>query len=281
MSRRPSRHAKTTSRYEGRHAKPAASGAAALVGTAAKAVPASVVAGAAGSILVLSGTASAAVAAAQAGLVHGGVADLAAVKPAAPRTLVTRARHATARSAYTVVPGDTLSRISARFCGTPADYPALASASGIANPDLIFPGQAITLACHATVAPAADPAPSGDGDDAPAAGGTGSGSGSSVPGQAPAQQTQAPTASWGGSGGMSAFEACVIARESGGNPQAVNASSGAGGLFQFLPSTWAGLGYGSAYPGGAQTAPASVQEAAFGKLYAQAGTSPWAPYDGC
>jgi hypothetical protein len=33
--------------------------------------------------------------------------------------------------------------------------------------------------------------------------------------------------------------------------------------------------------GGAQTAPASVQEAAFDKLYAEAGTSPWAPYDGC
>jgi resuscitation-promoting factor RpfC len=80
---------------------------------------------------------------------------------------------------------------------------------------------------------------------------------------------------------MAAFEACVISRESGGNPRAVNPSSGAGGLFQFLPSTWAGLGYGSAYPGGAQTAPVSVQEAAFAKLYAEAGTSPWAPYDGC
>jgi soluble lytic murein transglycosylase-like protein len=80
---------------------------------------------------------------------------------------------------------------------------------------------------------------------------------------------------------MAAFEACVISRESGGNPRAVNPSSGAGGLFQFLPSTWASLGYAGAYPGGAQTAPVSVQEAAFAKLYAEAGTSPWAPYDGC
>ena len=84
-----------------------------------------------------------------------------------------------------------------------------------------------------------------------------------------------------GTEGMGAFEACVISRESGGNPRAVNPGSGAGGLFQFLPSTWAGLGYASAYPGGAQTAPVSVQEAAFAKLYAEAGTSPWAPYDGC
>jgi resuscitation-promoting factor RpfC len=78
--------------------------------------------------------------------------------------------------------------------------------------------------------------------------------------------------------GMAAFEACVISRESGGNPAAVNPSSGAGGLFQFLPSTWAGLGLG--YPGGAQTAPVSVQEEGFAKLYAEAGTAPWAS-DGC
>jgi soluble lytic murein transglycosylase-like protein len=80
---------------------------------------------------------------------------------------------------------------------------------------------------------------------------------------------------------ISGFESCVISRESGGNPQAFNPSSGAGGLFQFLPSTWASLGYAGAYPGGAQTAPVSVQEAAFAKLYAEAGTAPWAPYDGC
>lgn len=77
---------------------------------------------------------------------------------------------------------------------------------------------------------------------------------------------------------MSAFEQCVIQRESGGDPTIVNASSGAGGLFQFLPSTWAGLGLG--YPGGAQTAPVSVQEEGFNKLYAEAGTAPWSS-DGC
>jgi hypothetical protein len=78
--------------------------------------------------------------------------------------------------------------------------------------------------------------------------------------------------------GMAAFEACVIQNESGGNPTAVNPSSGAGGLFQFLPSTWANLGLG--YPGGAQTAPVSVQEQGFQILYSEAGTAPWAG-DGC
>lgn len=77
-----------------------------------------------------------------------------------------------------------------------------------------------------------------------------------------------------GSGG---YESCVISRESGGNPHAVNSSSGAGGLFQFLPSTWSSLGYS----GRPQDAPVSVQRQAFQKLYAQAGTSPWSPSDGC
>ncbi|MGH3300962.1 MAG: transglycosylase family protein [Streptosporangiaceae bacterium] len=77
--------------------------------------------------------------------------------------------------------------------------------------------------------------------------------------------------------GMAAFEACVIQRESGGNPAIVNQSSGAGGLFQFLPSTWDNY---DGYPN-AQSAPVSVQEAYFAIEYAADGTSPWAPYDGC
>ena len=73
------------------------------------------------------------------------------------------------------------------------------------------------------------------------------------------------------------FQACVIARESGGNPRAVNPVSGAGGLYQFLPSTWASLGF----PGLPQNASVATQNAAFWKLYAERGTAPWAPYDGC
>jgi LysM repeat protein len=277
MSRCTGRHAKLTSRYEGRHAKPGAPNPGVLIGTAAKAVPASLVAGAAGSALVLSGTASAATAAASplnGGAVTGDTTDLAAVKTeltalkAAAPLLVTGGRHAAARSVYTVRAGDTLSRISSRFCGTAADYPSLAAASHIANPDLIYAGQKITLNCHA--------APRKATRDRDA-----SRSGAAAASPAPAPQPQAPSGGTVGTVGMSAFESCVISRESGGNPQALNPYSGAGGLFQFLPSTWAALGYASSYPGGAQTAPVSVQEAAFAALYAQAGTSPWAPYDGC
>ena len=72
--------------------------------------------------------------------------------------------------------------------------------------------------------------------------------------------------------GMSAFEQCVAWRESGDNPTASSA-----GLFGILPSTWASLGF----PGTAGTSSVALQKAAFAKLYAQDGTSPWAPYDGC
>ena len=75
----------------------------------------------------------------------------------------------------------------------------------------------------------------------------------------------------------SSFRACVIARESGGNPRAVNPYSGAGGLYQFLPSTFASLGY-SGLP---EYASVATQDAAFVKAYALWGTQPWTPSDGC
>ena len=332
MSRRPGQHAKTTSGYDARHAKAGGPGPAALIGTAAKAGTASLVAGAAGSALALSGTAAASAATApssipaglvnaglvnaglvNAGLVNSSTADLAAVKAAMPRVVVRAhhhhpAGHATAaRSTYIVRSGDSLSRISARFCGTAADFPSLAAASGIANPNLIYPGQSITLNCHAPV-PAPAPAPvaaahaahhahahathahtrparhahhDGHKDDHTRPAGRHKAPGRHARRSETGHSSHAGQSGHVGTEGMGAFEACVISRESGGNPRAVNPSSGAGGLFQFLPSTWAGLGYASAYPGGAQTAPVSVQEAAFAKLYAEAGTSPWAPYDGC
>jgi LysM repeat protein len=288
MSRRSGQHAKTTAGYDARHAKPGAPGPGALIGTAAKAVPVTLAAGAAGSALALSGTASAATVVpaglAGASLVNSDAADVAAVKTA-PHIVLTRAHHAGHhaghRSAYTVASGDTLSRISARFCGTPARYLSLAGASGITNPDVIYPGQTIKLKCHAAPLQL-PPAPV-------STSGAHRSSASHAEHRAPgrharpgrhAQPAPSPAASVS-TAGMAAFESCVISRESGGNPHAVNPTSGAGGLYQFLPSTWAALGYASAFPGGAQTAPVSVQRAAFAKLYAEAGASPWRPYDGC
>jgi hypothetical protein len=285
MSRRSGRHVKITSGYDARHAKPGMPGPASLIGTAARAVPASLVAGAAGSALALSGTASAATAIPP-GLANSGAADLVAVKTAIPRVMVTRIHHPHKRSSYTVISGDTLSGISARFCHTPADYLSLAGASGITNPDTIYPGQRIRLDCHAAPVRAPAPAHSRPGGRHAGARVDSGHRPPSAPAKhrAPGRHARAhpPRPSGGFSTqGMGAFESCVISRESGGNPHAVNPASGAGGLFQFLPSTWAGLGFAAGYPGGAQTAPVGVQESAFAKLYAEAGPSPWRPYDGC
>ncbi|HTI73843.1 MAG TPA: LysM peptidoglycan-binding domain-containing protein [Mycobacterium sp.] len=52
--------------------------------------------------------------------------------PPAPRT-------------YTVVSGDTLWAISERFYGDGSKYQVIADASGVANPDLIHPGQELTI----------------------------------------------------------------------------------------------------------------------------------------
>ena len=46
---------------------------------------------------------------------------------------------------YTVVSGDTLWAISVRFYGDGSKYQRIADASGIENPDLIHPGQVLTI----------------------------------------------------------------------------------------------------------------------------------------
>jgi hypothetical protein len=56
----------------------------------------------------------------------------AAVAPPEPRT-------------YTVISGDTLWAISERFYGDGNKYQVIADASGVSNPDLIYPGQVLTI----------------------------------------------------------------------------------------------------------------------------------------
>ena len=46
---------------------------------------------------------------------------------------------------YTVVSGDTLWAVSERFYGDGSKFQAIADASGISNPDLIYPGQVLTI----------------------------------------------------------------------------------------------------------------------------------------
>jgi nucleoid-associated protein YgaU len=179
----------------------------------------------------------------------------------------------------TVRAGDTLSSISQREYGSAVSWPALwwANRKAVSNPSVIQAGERLqvpashrvkpwlTRAALAAI-PAAAPAP------APVAAQAAPVSAATGTSTAPVQQA---TTSYSGASGS--FQSCVIQAESGGNASAVNASSGAGGLYGFLPSTWQSLGY-SGLP---ENASVADQNAAFAKEYAQSGSAAWSAYDGC
>lgn len=71
--------------------------------------------------------------------------------------------------------------------------------------------------------------------------------------------------------GGSPLPTCTWEPESGGDPHAVNPSSGAGGYYQIMPSTWAAYG-GSGAP---QDAPLSEQTAIAQKIWDTQGPSAW------
>ena len=75
---------------------------------------------------------------------------------------------------------------------------------------------------------------------------------------------------------------CVAQHESGFNPHAVNASSGAAGVYQFLPSTWAAMSAAAGWQGSSVFDPdANVAVAAW--TVGRYGWSPWVldgPYCG-
>jgi resuscitation-promoting factor RpfC len=173
---------------------------------------------------------------------------------------------------YTVKPGDTLASIAKHEYGSADRWPALwwVNRSKIRNPNMIGVGQRLKLsAWHprfgwlTRAAMGATPAP------APVAEPVTTGT---APAAAPA--AAAPSSYSAASGG---FQQCVIQAESGGNASAVNASSGAGGLYGFLPSTWQALGH-SGLP---ENASVAEQNQAFQQEYAQSGSSAWSAYDGC
>jgi hypothetical protein len=177
---------------------------------------------------------------------------------------------------YTVKSGDTLSSIARHEYGSARTWPALwwVNRHKVHNPEMIQVGQRLTLSSwhpHKAwlnrVALAAIPAPPPAPVAAPAP----------VTAAAPATVTQPASTSTATYSGSGSYQQCVIAAESGGNPSAVNPSSGAGGLYQFLPSTWAALGH-SGLP---QNASVAEQNQAFQQEYAQSGGSAWSPYDGC
>lgn len=162
-----------------------------------------------------------------------------------------------AASLYTVKPGDTLSGIVG------ARWPTVCEANHLVNCNLIYPGEVInTEGVSATVTYNSGSYSSGAGD-------SDNGVHDSVPSyQSP---SSVPIASYSG------FQACVIARESGGNSQVMN-STGHYGLYQFSLSTWEAYGGSASDFGNASVA---EQNQVFANAMAKGGESNWSPYDGC
>jgi len=183
---------------------------------------------------------------------------------------------ALALAAYvTVSPGNTLSGIASHH-GITWEQLWYANYQQVRDPNLIFPGEKLVIPARN-----APPAPqsavnkwvysSNEGATGPAALPY-HGSSAHVVYSSSATQQPASTSS-----GIPGWASCIVARESGGNATVVNASSGAAGLFQDLPSTWNGYdGYATA-----SQAPVSVQ-IAFNEQLSNYGRNltPWAA-DGC
>lgn len=72
-------------------------------------------------------------------------------------------------------------------------------------------------------------------------------------------------------GGPYSIPTYIVMCESGGNYSAVNPSSGAGGAYQILPSTWAGYG-GKGLP---EDAPKAEQDRIAAEIWADSGPSAW------
>ena len=169
-------------------------------------------------------------------------------------------------ASYTVRPGDSLSSIAGHFYHEQSAWPVLywANRDKVHWANILGAGQVLKVPAESAKIPAA-PGQLGPAAAAPAA-------------VAPASAA-APSATVAGSYSYSggSFAQCVIARESGGNAQVMNAS-GHYGLYQFSESTWVAYGGSAADFGHASVA---EQNQVFATAMAQGGQSNWSPYDGC
>ena len=193
---------------------------------------------------------------------------------AASKPAIARKAASTRLATYTVRSGDSLSAIALKVYHDPGAWPVLywANRNQVRWANSIQVGEVLTVPTRPGRLPAA-PRQLGP-THAPVARPTvieqdAAQSVSSVK-SAPAHTVTTYT-------GDSSFQACVIARESGGNSQVMN-SSGHYGLYQFSASTWAAYGGNPAEFGHASV---SEQNRVFDNAIAAGGEFNWAPYDGC
>jgi LysM repeat protein len=180
---------------------------------------------------------------------------------------------------YTVRPGDTLSSIAGQFYHNPAAWPVIywGNRDTLRWANIIDVGQVLRIPAEPAhvpsapreLAPPVHTASYAPRHAAPAA-----------PVQADPVSQSSPVQTDGYYSGAypgGAFGSCVVARESGGDPQIWNAS-GHYGLYQFAYSTWVAYG-GVPSEFGDATVP--EQNAVFATALAEGGEDNWAPYDGC
>jgi LysM repeat protein len=202
------------------------------------------------------------------------MADLARAKQ---RNSVIQHKPAALPARYTVRSGDSLSTIAKHFYQNPDAWPVLywANHSKIRWANIIAAGQVLRVPAKPSRIPSA-PAELGPPAPKPVAAPVQQAAPSSVSHSYSTAQAPAVTASTY-SGASGSFQACVIARESGGNSQVMN-SSGHYGLYQFSASTWAAYGGNPADFGHASV---GEQNQVFSNALARGGQSNWSPYDGC
>ncbi|GMA48062.1 MULTISPECIES: transglycosylase family protein [Tetragenococcus] len=158
---------------------------------------------------------------------------------------------ANADEVYTIQSDDTLAKISKQFVGDKSLIDSIVDANGIQDKNVIYEGEQLTIPTNGNDAEEQQPAQ--------------------------AEQQPAPEADNSGDSSVEVNDHLqqIAQRESGGDLQAVNPSSGAAGKYQFMQPTWDSVAPAE-YQGVSPTqAPEHVQDAAAQRLYDEVGPSQW------
>ncbi|AYW49181.1 LysM peptidoglycan-binding domain-containing protein [Tetragenococcus halophilus] len=190
---------------------------------------------------------------------------------------------ANADEVYTIQSDDTLAKISKQFVGDKSLIDSIVDANGIQDKNVIYEGEQLTIPTNGNdaeeqQAPVQQEAPVQE-QQAPVQEQPAEEQQPAQAEQQPAQAEQQPAPEADNSGDSSVevndHLQQIAQRESGGDLQAVNPSSGAAGKYQFMQPTWDSVAPAE-YQGVSPTqAPEHVQDAAAQRLYDEVGPSQW------